>query len=73
MRSSAVYAFADYPLVDESVREDLFAVLENPDEEAGIRAGALLALQRTELDGEQTRRLETVRRAMNRRRPVERP
>ena len=73
VRSSAVYAFVDYPLVDESVREDLLAVLENPDEEAGIRAGALLALQRAGLDGEQARRLETARRAMNRRRPAERP
>ena len=73
VRSSAVYAFADYPLVDESVREDLLVVLENRDEEAGIRSGALLALQRTELDGEQARRLDTVRREMNRRRPADPP
>ena len=73
VRSSAVYAFADYPLVDEAVRGDLFAVLENPDEEAGIRAGALLALQRTELDAAQARRLEAARREMSRRRPADSP
>jgi len=64
VRASAVYAFAEQPRLDASIRQDLFTVLENERETRGTRSGAMLALQRTELDEEQARRLRAVEREL---------
>lgn len=65
IRSTATYAFVDYPFVTHEVKLDLLGVLENAEENRRIRSGALLALQSMELDAQQQSRLETAIRQFN--------
>lgn len=58
VRLSAVYAFANQSGLAETVKQELLGVLENANETRGTRSGALLALQRADLDREQRRRVE---------------
>jgi DNA-binding response OmpR family regulator len=65
IRSTATYAFVDYPFVTHEVKRDLLAVLENGEESRRIRSGAMLALQSMELDTQQQSRLERAIRQLN--------
>ena len=66
VRQTAAYSLVDYAFADAQVLDTLLNVAENSDEGKRTRRGAMLALQGMPLSAEQTQRLESARRDVDR-------
>ncbi len=68
VRGASVFAVANGPPVSATMRQNLFAIAENPDESREVRSGALLSLQTDQLDEPERQRLQEALDGFNTRR-----